>query len=42
MNHWVIAFLDLTNKYMQCTLYAPKTLRENQNSEYTKLKLSDY
>jgi hypothetical protein len=36
------SILDLTNKYMQCTLYASKTLHEKQNGEYAKLKLIDY
>ncbi len=40
-NHWFIAFLYLTNKYVQCILYALKTLCEKQNGEYTKLKLSE-
>jgi hypothetical protein len=37
MNHWILASLDLTNKYMLCILYDSKTPHEEVFCEDTQL-----
>jgi len=37
MNHWILASLDLINKYMLCILYDSKTPHEEVYCEHTQL-----